>query len=130
MKKQQGMTLIGMLFTMACVIIIGIVVMRIIPVYLQYYSIVQSVKALNSSQNGLLVGDPLSDSITLRASVTKRLDINGIEDLKEKELSIVPGDAGKYLVKIKYQVTRPLVYNMSLLFDFDKTIEVKPGSEN
>lgn len=128
MQKQKGMTLIGMLLTMAIVVVVGIVVMRVVPVYIQYYSIVQSIKALNSTQG--LIGDPLSDANTLRASVTKRLDINGIEDLKAKELVIVPGEAGKYLVKINYQVTRPLVYNMSLLFDFKNEIEVKPGSEN
>jgi len=130
MKKHQGMTLIGMLLTMIVLVISGIVVMRIVPVYLQYYSIVESIKALNSTPESSLIGDPLSDARFLRASITKRLDINSLQDLKGKELSIVPLDGKKFQVKIDYQVTRPLVYNMSLLFDFKNTIEVKPGSEN
>lgn len=130
MQKQKGMTLIGMLFTVVVVVMAGIVVMRIIPVYLQHYSIVQSIKALSSTPISTLTGDPLSDVGVLRRSLTKRLDINGVEDLKEDQLSITPSGTNKFTVKLKYQVIRPLVYNMSLLFDFNETQEVTAGSEN
>lgn len=130
MQKQQGMTFIGMLMTVAVVVMVGIVVMRIVPVYLQHYSIVQSIKALNSTSKSTLTGDPMSDATALRASITKRLDINSLQDLKPNELTITPVEGGeKYLFKLDYQVIRPLVYNISLMFDFKDTIEVKPGSE-
>lgn len=129
MQKQQGMTLIGMLLTVAVVVMAGIVVMRIVPVYLQHYSIVQSIKALNSTSKSTLTGDPMSDATALRASITKRLDINSLQDLKPNELTITPVEGEKYLFKLDYQVIRPLVYNISLMFDFKDTIEVKPGSE-
>jgi hypothetical protein len=130
MHKQKGITLIGMLLTVAVVVMAAIVVMRIVPVFLQHYSIVQSIKALNDTSAVTLTGDPMADTLALRRGLTKRLDINGIEDLKEGELTISPAGPNKYKVKLKYQATRPLVYNMSLLFDFDDTIEVLTGSEN
>ncbi|HAT8211072.1 TPA: DUF4845 domain-containing protein, partial [Legionella pneumophila] len=95
MRKQQGMTLIGMLFTAVVVVMAGIFVMRVVPVYIQHYSILHSVKSLNSMSVSSLSGDPLTDVATLRESVTKRLDINGIEDLKPGQLVITPSGPNK-----------------------------------
>ncbi|HAU0286128.1 TPA: DUF4845 domain-containing protein [Legionella pneumophila] len=130
MRKQQGMTLIGMLFTAVVVIMAGILVMRAAPVYIQHYSILHSIKALNSTPVSSLSGDPLTDVTTLRESVTKRLDINGVEDLKPGELVITPSGPNKFKIKLKYQVIKPLIYNMSLLFNFQDNFEVITGSEN
>lgn len=130
MKKQQGMTLIGMLLTMAVVALSAIVVLRIVPVYIQYYSIVQSIKSLNSTPLSNMTGDTEANVAILRASLTKRLDMNGIEDLKPKELSIISEGDNIYDVKLNYQVIRPLISNISLFFDFQRTDKVKAGSEN
>ncbi|HAZ7571737.1 DUF4845 domain-containing protein [Legionella sp. PATHC032] len=130
MRKQQGMTLIGMLFTAVVVVMAGIFVMRIAPVYIQHYSILHSVKSLNSTSASSLSGDPLTDVATLRESVTKRLDINGIDDLKPGELVITPSGPNKFKIKLKYRVIKPLIYNMSILFNFEDNFEVIAGSEN
>ncbi|KTD64983.1 DUF4845 domain-containing protein [Legionella shakespearei] len=130
MHKQKGMTLIGMLLTAAVVVITAVIIMRIVPVYLQHYSIVDSIKSLSTTPELSLSGDPALDTMELRKSLDKRLDINGVEDLKPNQISIVPSGPKKYKVKLKYQVVRPLVYNMKLLFDFDELYEVTVGSEN
>lgn len=130
MHKQQGMTFIGMLLTMALIVMIAIVIMRAVPVYLQYYSTVQSVKGLNSVPVSSLTGDSYNDVEVLRTSLNKRLEINGLDNLKPDQLSITPNGTNKFTVKLKYQVIRPLIYNISLLFDFNDTEEVVVGSEN
>jgi len=129
MQKQQGMTLIGMLLTMAVVVLAAIVVMRIVPVVIQHYSIINSIKSLDQTPASSLTGDPATDVQLLQDSLSKRFDINGLQDLKPEELIITPDGANKFKIQLKYQVTRPLVYNVSLLFDFDRTIEVVVGSE-
>ncbi len=90
MKKQKGMTFIGMVLTIALIVMAAVVVMRMVPVYIQYYSILQSIKALNSVPASSLTGDPLTDVSFLRTSVSKRLDINGVNDLTRDELIITP----------------------------------------
>lgn len=130
MKKQQGMTLIGMLATLVIVVCTAIVVLRIVPVYLQHYTIIHSIKSLNTIPKSDLSGDSVSDVNELRKSLTKRLDMNGVEDFKDDQLVITPLGDAKFEVKLKYQVIRPLVYNISLMFDFDNTQEVLAGSEN
>ena len=130
MHKQQGMTFIGMLLTMAAVIMAAILVMRAVPVYLQYYSVKQSIKGLNTIPVSSLTGDPYSDVEVLKSRFNKYLEINSLDNLKADQLVIEPDGTNKFIVKLKYQVTKPLLYNVSLLFDFDDTEEVVIGSES
>jgi hypothetical protein len=130
MHKQQGMTFIGMLLTMAAVIMAAILVMRAVPVYMQYYSIVESIKGLNTVPVASLTGDSYSDVEVLRSSLNKRLEINGLDNLKPDQLTIVPSGTNKFTVTLKYQVIKSLLYNVNLLFDFNDTEEVIAGSEN
>ena len=130
MQKQQGMTLIGMLLTIVVVVMAAVVVMRLVPVYIQHYEIVQSIKSLNTIPAASLSGDPLADVEVLRTSLNKRLDINGVDNLKSNEIIITPKGEHRYQVRLKYQVIRLLAYNINLLINFDSTYEVVAGSEN
>ncbi len=130
MRKQQGMTLIGMLLTVAAIVMAAIVVMRLVPVYIQHYEIVQSIKSLNTVPVSSLSGDPLADITVLRSDLTKRFDINGVDELKEGEVTFTPDGEHKFKVRLKYQVVRFLAYNVNLMINFDDTYEVIVGSEN
>jgi hypothetical protein len=105
--------------------------MRIVPIYLQHYSIVQSIKGLNeTTPDSSLTGDSYTDAVTLRKNLSKRLDINDVDDLKNDQIAIIPTGTNKFTVKLKYQVIKPLIYNISLMVSFDDTYEVVTGSEN
>lgn len=130
MQKQNGMTLIGTLLTIVAIVMAATVIMRVVPVYLHYYSIINSIDGLNKLPVSGLTGDSMQDVEELRSSLDKYLDINGIESLTENQLTIEPVGTNKFKVRLKYQVIKPLVYNVSLLFDFNHTEEVVPGSEN
>lgn len=130
MRKQQGMTLIGMLLVVACFVMAAIVVMRLVPVYLQHYEIVQSIKALKDTPRDTLTGDPSADVMVLRSDLNKRLDINGVDYLKENEVAFIPDGEHRFKVKLKYHTTRYLAYNISLLIEFEDTYEVVVGSES
>jgi hypothetical protein len=128
-KKQQGMTLIGMLFTMLVVTCSAIFIMKTVPVYIQYYTIRQAISSLNAIPASSLTGDPIMDVAVLRDSLIKHFDVNGIDNLTDKQLQIIPNGMNKFKVKLKYQVVRPLVYNISIMFDFNETREVKASGE-
>jgi hypothetical protein len=128
--KQQGMTFVGMLLTMTVVIVAALLIMRAVPVYIQYYSILESIKELNTVPVSSLTGDAYSDVEVLRGSLNKHLEINGLDNLKPDQLAIVPDGTNKFRVTLKYQVIKPLLYNINLLFDFNKIEEVTVGSEN
>ena len=129
MDKQKGMTLIGMLLSMAVLVMVVVVLMRVVPVVIEHYSIVTSIEALKDTPASSFTGDPVTDVSTLRYGLSKRLNINGINDLKPEQLVIIPDGPNKFQMQLKYQVVRPLVYNVGLIFNFDRTIEVVVGSE-
>jgi hypothetical protein len=130
MQKQQGMTLIGMLLSVAVLVMAAVVVMRLVPVYIQHYEIVQSIKSLNTVPVSSLSGDPLADVEALRSSLNKHLEINGVDYLKNNEVIFTPNGEHRFQVRLKYQAIRFLAYNISLLVNFDNTYEVVAGSEN
>ncbi len=129
MHKHQGMTLIGMLLTMAVVVIAGIVVMRVVPVYLEHYEVLSSMKALNTLPSTDFSADPSLNANILRTKLLNQLYVNSIESIAPEQIKMTPDGQGNFKVSIKYQVIRPLVANVSLLFDFDASQEVKISAE-
>jgi hypothetical protein len=129
MHKHEGLTLIGMLLTMAVVIISGVVIMRIVPVYIQNYELVSSIKALKNLPATDFSDDPASNAVVLRSRLMNQLDVNRIEDITPDQIIIQPSDENTFSVSIKYKVLKPLVYNMSLLFIFNESQEVKVRAE-
>lgn len=127
MRKNQGMTLVGMLLTMVVVVMAGIVLMRIVPVYLQHYSVTSSIDALKRVPATELSADPFVNARMLKEKLMKQLYINSIEIPRDK-INVVPNARGNFQVSVKYQVTKPLIYNISLLFDFDESHEVNAGA--
>lgn len=130
MKKNQGMTLIGMLLSAATVAMALIIVMRVIPVYLKHYTVVQAVNSLSSTPSSSITGDVSTDISLLQSSLDRRFNMESINDIKENQIVITPEGHNKYLIKLNYQEIRPLIYNISLMFDFNDEIEVVIGSEN
>ncbi len=124
MRKQQGITLIGMLLTMAAVIIAGIVVMRIVPVYLENYEVNSSIKALSSLPATEFSEDSGANADVLRSKLLNQLYINSIVSIAPEQIVITPNGEKTFTISIKYEVIKPLVGNMNFLFMFNETHEV------
>lgn len=129
MRKHQGLTLIGMLLTMAIVIIAGVLLMRVVPVYVHHYEVLTSLKALNSLPPTEFSVDPASNADILRTKLLNQLYVNSIESIKPEQIVIQPDGESKFRISIKYQVITPLVANIRLLFDFKANQEVKVSAE-
>ena len=114
-----------MLLTMAVVIITGVVVMRVVPVYLEYYELVSSMQALNTLPSTDFSADPMVNAGILRTKLLNQLYVNSIESITPEQIKMIPDDQGNFKISVKYQAIRPLVANVSLLFDFDTSQEVK-----
>ena len=126
MKTQKGMTLIGMLVAAICVIFIGVVLMKITPVYIQHYSIVKSIKALDTLPKQELMGHPSMVAVYLKKKFSNQLYINGIEDVTKDDITIRPKPK-YYNVELKYNVKRHLFANLYLYFEFEDEQKVSRG---
>tara|TARA_Y100000588_G_C14269940_1_gene931876 strand:- start:2827 stop:3207 length:381 start_codon:yes stop_codon:yes gene_type:complete len=124
MKKQTGMTFIGMLSTVAIIVVVGVLIMRVVPVYLQYYAVKQSVHALNKQPSDSMGGSPLTHIANMKDRLKKQFSVDGVE-IPENQISIKPLQDNEYEVKVVYTEKRALIGSMSLLFEFDITEEVQ-----
>lgn len=125
MRKYQGMTLIGMLLTTVTVIIAALLVIKIMPVYLEHYEVVNSMKTLNTLPSTEFSADQEANANILKGKLLRQLDVNSIESIQPEQITITPEEDNKYDVSVKYQVIKPLVGNMNLLFKFQDSTEVK-----
>ena len=73
--------------------------------------------------------DPAANATILKSKLLKQLFINSTQSISEQQIVITPNDPGVFQLSIKYQVIKPLFYNISLLFDFNATQEVKISAE-
>jgi len=129
MKNQNGMTLIGMLLTLAMFFFGSVVVLRIIPVYIQHYELTSSIRVLSTLPSTDFSGDPNADAEVLRTRLMNQLYVNNIESITPDKITITPtNQLGNFRISIKYQVIKPLLGNVSLLFHFETTEEVKASA--
>lgn len=111
--RQRGLTMIGFLFVLAVVLISALLAFRVIPAYIEYFSVR---KALEGA---------LNDSTTLtRAEVAKllerRLGAEYIDSVHASDIEITKS-GNVTTASASWQTKLPLVGNASLLLEFDAT---------
>jgi hypothetical protein len=112
MHKQQGVTMIGILFIGILVVFAALVAMRMIPAYIEYASINKVLSAM--------ANDPDLKSMSVkdvRASFNRRASIDNISAVKGEDLEISK-DGGETVVEASYSVKKPIVGNVSVCMDF------------
>jgi hypothetical protein len=94
------------------------VALNVIPVYIDHFAIKAT---LDSVKN-----DPLSASKSsreLRDAISKRLDINNIRHVNRDHIKIER--SGKVTkIHIAYKEVRHIVYNISLIMEFEENVEL------
>ncbi len=112
--RQNGISLFGFILAMIVVVMAGIVVMKVAPMYIEYNSVKKSLDGLSQEQ--------FSSTAEVREALTKRFNINYVDSLQKEDITIKSKE-DKYLVAVDYYVDKPLVGNLSLSahFQYDVT---------
>ena len=116
-RRQRGITLIGWVFLLIPVAIVGYMAIRLIPVYLNYMRVAHSVDATISEMKVEEAGSVNPQII--RATLGKHFDIESITFPDEKDIAVTR-DGSTWTIEAKYEDTAPLFGNLSLVIDFDK----------
>jgi hypothetical protein len=119
-SKQRGVTFIGWLVLLIPIAILGYAGIRLAPVYLNYMKVTRSMGQLASE----LHADEASSAGTIRVALGKHLDIESVDYPALKDFSI-RRDGAVWIVQVTYDDTAPLFSNISLVVNFDKTIEIR-----
>ncbi len=123
LRSSRGITLTGFIVFALVTCLVGVFLMRVTPVYIQHYQVMHAAKALKDLPEADLNAPPVQVRQLLYSKLLNQLYVNMIEDVNTKNIKI-HYKRKKYLIIIKYQVERPLFYNIHLKFYFDSTVEV------
>ncbi len=112
MKRQNGVGMFGMIFIILMIIFVAILLMRVAPVYIEYFSIQKVFAAMKN--------DPEVDTMTIkqvRNSFDRRATIDDIKSITGEDLEVTK-NAGQTLIEANYSKKVPLFANISLWMDF------------
>lgn len=112
-KHQSGLTLISFLVVLGVVGFAAFIGMKLFPMYQEYYSVKTSMKSLEN-EPGVADMDPSR----IQDLFFRRLYINYSENVKPKNVKFERTDGG-WLMKVSYEVRRPLIGNLDVVGNFD-----------
>lgn len=118
LKRQQGMTGIGWLIVLGLIAFFVFIGLRLFPIYAENFSVVSSIKSLKNEPQ--VTTKSKAEVISL---ITKRFDINDVKNAGRKDITVTTR-GGVLNVSVKYSVTTKLFGPLSLVADFDESIEV------
>jgi hypothetical protein len=117
--RQRGMTMIGIL---VLVVVVGAWVyagIRMTPKYLEYMRIASTLEKVRDEFDA----NPGTTEFMLRKAVERHFDIEMVNVITSNDIEITK-DGGMFTMRAAYEDTVPLVYNVSFLLEFDKSVEV------
>jgi hypothetical protein len=112
------MTLTGWMTVVALILFFALLGMKIGPIYLENLTVKDVVESLKD--------EPLitkRSAIEVKKMIMKRLDINGVYDLKSDHVT-VKKSPGIMKVDITYTVQKKMVGNIDILVSFSDQIEL------
>jgi Tfp pilus assembly major pilin PilA len=118
MRKQQGMTLIGMVIVAFIAGIFVLAALRLTPIYLEYMNINSALTSMKRDLDGSNAGPA-----QIRTAMSRRFDIDSVKSLTARDIKI-ERTANGYRVQAQYESRAPFVANVFFLVEFNKSVEV------
>jgi Tfp pilus assembly major pilin PilA len=123
MKNQRGMTLIGWVIVLALIAFFATLIMRLLPMYQEYYGVLQVMSSLEEE----LEGNNLSKN-QVELLLLKKFDTGYIKSVKSDNIEILRGKNSAYITKvvIDYEVRKPFIAHIDLVGHFKTEIDTEP----
>lgn len=116
-SRQQGATFLGMAVIIA---ILGFALyagIRLTPLYLEYMAVARALEQTAKEESGA------TSPQTLRNALDRRWTIETINSIQPKDIEIKKAGRG-FSMRAWYRAEAPFISNVSLVADFDKTVQV------
>lgn len=113
-RRQQGMTTMGMIILVSFIGLFVFAFLRLTPVFINYSkvsSVVSGVREEFDSQG--------ASSADIRRSIQRRFEVEDITVIRYQEVKVTPADGG-FRVSAVYDHTVPFISNISFTVHFDK----------
>lgn len=114
-RREQGMTTLGMLILVAFLGLFAFAAIRLTPVYLNYLKV-----------SGVLEGvyeefdRQAPTRAAIRTSISRRFDVESVSEITARDIQVTPQDGG-FLIAAQYDHTTPFISNVYFTVRFDKS---------
>jgi hypothetical protein len=120
MRKQLGVTTIGWIILLIPMALTLYTLIRVGPVYLNYWRIVDAMQKTASEYKS----EELINPTAIRDSLAKRFDVSYVDKIEPQDISIKKGDAG-WEMTADYEGSAPLFANILIVIAFNKTVVIR-----
>lgn len=111
MKRQRGVTFIGMMFIAGLIVFACIIGLKLVPAYIEYATVVNILRDIARSPEGK--GSPKD----IQSSFRKHAQIDAIDTVKAEDIEI-DKDGDQVVLRANYSVKIKLFGNLSACIDF------------
>ena len=119
-SRQRGLTAISWIFIIALAVFLGMIGLKLVPIYLTHYNIQTVLRQLPEEP---FIGD--KGPAEIRKSLLTRFKINSIYDFDPNNIRIQKG-LRNYTVEVTYTVREPVMGNVDMLVSFSDSVEITP----
>lgn len=115
--QQRGMTFLGYVIVLGVIGFFAIMIMKLVPIYLEHQSIVAAMNAVSQQP-------PTSTAQNIRSSIEKRFDVDSVKVIRAADVKI-RREKGKTVVAVDYEAKTPFIGNLYLMVKFSESVELK-----
>ena len=114
LRRQQGMTTLGIVILVAFMGIFAFAAIRLVPVYLNYMKVASIVSGVVQEFDGAGASGNM-----IRRSISNRFDIEMVSEIRSKDVTVTKVGNG-YEVAAVYSHKAPFIANISFVVDFEE----------
>ncbi len=118
LHQQKGMTAIGWLLVLGLVAFFVLIVLRLVPLYLEYAKVASTLESVAAEPG--VTNMSKSEIVNI---ITKRFDVNDVRNVDARKVQ-VSKDRGILKVGFSYERRQHLISNIDVVASFDKHVEV------
>ncbi len=111
-QGQRGLSIIGFLFVIAVVIVVALVGFRMVPAYIEWYTIQKALEAAVADAGN----DP--SLLNIRKAMERKLSADYADAVTAKDVNVTK-NGNTIVAQVSWQKILPMVGNVSILIDFD-----------
>jgi hypothetical protein len=117
MRKQQGVSLTGLIFWLALLGFVGVMASKLLPAYIEYFAVKKIFVTMeNAGEMKGTVGE-------IRKAYDRRNAIEDVKNVQGADLEITRGSGGEPVVTAAWSTKIPMVSNANACLDFVVTTE-------
>lgn len=126
-RKQNGASIFGWLLIICMVAFIGLIALKLVPIYLEHYFLTEALNTFKSDYKYNPGSSTGVQNAEIKAKLARYFAVNEISHATAENV-LVTTEGGYLVVNIKYDVTVPMLFNIDAVVHFDDTVKISPNS--